>query len=150
MKTHLPLSVSVDDRVATRLRRQAASTPSVDALLAPGRAALTCQALWQQVQDVTAALAAFGVTRGERVGVVLPNGPEMAVALLGVAAGTACATLNPTLQAAELRLPFDDAHTRLVLVPAGECGPICAVARELGLAVVDVDASVRTARVGPP
>jgi acyl-CoA synthetase (AMP-forming)/AMP-acid ligase II len=56
-----------------------------------------CQALWQQVQDLTAALAAYGVTRGERVGVVLPDGPEMAVALLGAAAGTACAPLNPPL-----------------------------------------------------
>ncbi len=35
-----------------------------------------------------------GIGRGERVAIVLPNGPEMAAAFIAVAAGTTSAPLN--------------------------------------------------------
>ena len=37
----------------------------------------------------------MGIGRHDRVAVVLPNGPELAVAILAVAASAACAPMNP-------------------------------------------------------
>ena len=37
----------------------------------------------------------MGIARHDRVVVVLPNGPEMALAFLTVAASAVCAPLNP-------------------------------------------------------
>ena len=131
---------SFNDSLALLLRRQAMSFPHVHALLAPGRKPMAYAALWQQVQDVAVTLAGLGVTRGERVALVLPNGPEMAAAFLAVAAWTACAPLNPAYRATEFRFFLEDARVRLVLIAAGERGPVFIVAQELGLAVVEVEA----------
>mgnify|MGYP003347380203 CR=1 FL=1 len=40
-------------------------------------------------------LNAMGIGRNDRVGMVLPNGPEMAAAFLAVACGATTAPLNP-------------------------------------------------------
>jgi acyl-CoA synthetase (AMP-forming)/AMP-acid ligase II len=44
----------------------------------------------------------MGIGRHDRVGVVLPNGPEMAMAVLSVAASAACAPINPAYGNEEL------------------------------------------------
>jgi hypothetical protein len=71
------------------------------AILAPGRPALSYRRLLEQVQEVGEALGGLGVGRGDRVALVLPNGPEMAVAFLGVAVAATCAPLNPAYRASE-------------------------------------------------
>ena len=73
--------------VAAQVERQ----PDAEAILAPGRVPLTYDRLCRQVDAVVAALNARGLGRGDRVALALPDGPELAVAILGVAAGaTAC------------------------------------------------------------
>jgi acyl-coenzyme A synthetase/AMP-(fatty) acid ligase len=52
------------------------------ALTAPDRADLTYDALRDVVAGVRRQLAARGTGPGDRVAIVLPNGPEMAVAFL--------------------------------------------------------------------
>ena len=47
--------------------------------------------------DIAGQLNARGVGRGDRVAIVLPNGPEMATAFLAVAATATTAPLNPGL-----------------------------------------------------
>src|SRR5262249_28440619 len=68
--------------------RQRGSSP---ALLAPDRPPLGYDALLQQIERVGASLAAMGVGRGQRVALALPNGPEMAVALLSAMSWASCA-----------------------------------------------------------
>ena len=67
---------------------------------APGRAPLTYGRLYRHIDDVVQTLHAMGVGRHDRVALVLPNGPEMAVAFLAVA-GATCAPLNPAYSADE-------------------------------------------------
>ena len=86
---------STSSTLSALLRAHAEQQPHATAVLAPGRAAMTYGALWQQLQDVGAALTSRGVTPSTRVAVALPNGPEMAAAFLGVAACAVCAPLNP-------------------------------------------------------
>ena len=65
------------------------------ALLAPRRPPLSYGRLLVEVEAVAAKLRGFGIGRGDRVAVVLPSGPEMAVAFLGITVGAACVPLNP-------------------------------------------------------
>ena len=112
---------------------------SATALAAPGLPALTHGALRTTVADGARALAAIGIGRGERVALVLPNGPDSAAAFLAVAAHAVACPLNPALTADELRWVLTDLNARAVLVPGGGPQPVAAaVAEDLGLPRVPV------------
>ena len=113
------------------------------ALLAPGRVPLRRSELLRQVLIVAAALRTAGVRRGDRVAVVLPNGPEMAVCFLGVAAVAACAPLNPEYRESEVEFYFDDLQPTLLIVPRGvdSAARRAAVRRAITVADVLVDPS---------
>lgn len=53
-------------------------------------------------------LNALGLGRGDRVAIVLPNGPEMATAFVAVAAAASTAPLNPAYRADELDFYLTD------------------------------------------
>ena len=135
---------TTDFTLAALLREQSIRQPDAPALLAPGRPALSFAGLSQQVAELAAALQSIGVTPSTRVAVILPNGPEMASVFLGAAACSVCAPLNPGYQAAELRFYLQDLRAQVVIVSAGERGPVIDVARELGLSVLEIatDASL--------
>lgn len=134
--------------ISALLRQQATERPSAWALLAPGRLPLTFAGLWDQVQVLVSALQSLGIDHSTRVAVVLPNGPEMAVAFLGVAACAACAPLNPAYEASEFRFYLDDSRAQVVIVREGEGGPVRTVADEMGLTVLEiaVDSSAQAGR----
>ena len=89
-----PIVISIRELLA----EHAAQSPQAEALSAPGRMHLSYQGLLRQVDSVIQALRSWGLGRRDRVALVLPNGPDMAVAFLGSAAGAACAPLNPIYQ----------------------------------------------------
>ena len=62
------------------LKDQAEQNPEAVAIVAPGRPALTYKTLYQQLELAAGWLHGLKVSRNERVAIVLPNGPEMAVA----------------------------------------------------------------------
>ena len=70
-------------------------TADATALGAPGGTPLTYQALRTLVSDVRQALGSRGVGPGDRVAIVLDNGPEMAAAFLSVGSAATAAPLNP-------------------------------------------------------
>src|SRR6267143_561582 len=74
-------------------------TPDAIAIAAPGRTPLTYGRLRTHMGDVIQTLNALGLGRNDRVAIVLPTGPEMAVAFLTIAAGATSAPLNPAYQA---------------------------------------------------
>ena len=63
--------------------------------------------------------AKIGVRPGTCVALVLPDGPELAVACLGVAAGAVAAPLDPAATVPEIEASFDALEARAVIVPAG-------------------------------
>ena len=101
------------------LEHQAKRIPDAPAILAPGRAPLTYGRLYQHIDKMGRALRAMGIGRRDRVAVVLPNGPEMAVAILAVAASAACAPMNPAYGAEELDRYFADLRPRALITQAG-------------------------------
>ena len=88
---------------------------------------------------------ARGIGRGDRVAIVLPNGPEMATAFLSVAAAATTAPLNPAYRADELDFYLTDIGAKAILVAEDETGPAVAVAERLGIGVLRLIALTRRA-----
>ena len=88
------------DTLADLIRRPPGHAGAV-ALVGPGVAPLTHGDLELRIQEWVGVLNALGVGRGDRVAVVLPDGPATAVASLGIASATTCAPLNPAFRRAE-------------------------------------------------
>ncbi len=106
------------------------------AILAPDRATLTHGDLRRLIGETAAQLNALGVGIGDRVAIVLPNGPEMAAAFVAVAATATTAPLNPAYRADELDFYLSDIGAKAILVGAEESGPSVDVAERLRIAVL--------------
>src|SRR5262245_42450951 len=91
------------------------TAPRRTALLAPARAAVTYGALAARTNEAVRALRSLGVGRTDRVAVVLPNGPEAAVAIVAVACGAVCVPLNPGYTADEWQRYFGDLQITALL-----------------------------------
>jgi len=105
------------------------------ALLAQSTPPLTYRALLRQIEETVAALNRVGIGRNDRVGIVLPNGPEMATAFLAVASGAAAAPLNPGYRADEFEFYLSDLNAKAVIIEEGSTSPAIEVANKLGVAI---------------
>jgi acyl-CoA synthetase (AMP-forming)/AMP-acid ligase II len=128
-------------RHATLTALLAAGADDATALHAPGGKPYSYRALRAHVQRTVQALNALGVGRGDRVAIVLPNGPEMASAFVAVASGCAACPLNPAYRADEFEFYLSDLNARALLVEKGSTSPAVAVARKLGVRVLELTAT---------
>jgi acyl-CoA synthetase (AMP-forming)/AMP-acid ligase II len=80
---------------------------------------LTYRLLRQHVGRVADTLASLGVARTDRVAIVMGNGAEAVVAVLGATIAAAAAPLNPACTEDELRYYVDDVSARALIVPRG-------------------------------
>ena len=108
------------------------------AISAPGRRSLSYQALRARVDTTLVSLNALGVGRNDRVAIVLANGPEMATCYMACAAGTTSAPLNPAYRADEFEFYLSDLNAAVLIVEQGSVSPAIAVAKKLGVRVVDL------------
>jgi acyl-CoA synthetase (AMP-forming)/AMP-acid ligase II len=96
---------------------------------------LTYAALRTLVDRAVHSLNGFGIGRGDRVAIVLPNGPEMATAFLAVAAAATSAPLNPAYRLDEFEFYMSDLGAKALIVEAGSASPAIAAAEKLGVAL---------------
>jgi len=115
----------VSERVIDLLAAGDAGAP---ALLSVHGLSMTFGAVRATVERLARDLRAAGVGRGDRVAVVLPNGPEMALTFLGVAACATAAPLNPAYREDEFRFYLDDLHARALITLPGEAAEAHAAA----------------------
>ncbi len=120
------------------IRIQARRRPDAPAIAGPGRAPLAYGRLCVQVDDVVRKLNAMGVGRNERVALALPNGPELAVAMLGVAAAATSAPLDPASRAEEFEAHLTAIRARALIVQAGFDSPARAIAHARGITIVEL------------
>jgi acyl-CoA synthetase (AMP-forming)/AMP-acid ligase II/acyl carrier protein len=120
------------------LQHQNTRIPDACAILAPGRAPLTYGRLYRHIDEMGHTLRAMGVGRHDRVAVVLPNGPEMAVAILAVAASATCAPMNQAYGSEELYRYFADLRPRALITQAGIDSPARSAARARGIRVIEL------------
>jgi acyl-CoA synthetase (AMP-forming)/AMP-acid ligase II/acyl carrier protein len=98
---------------------------------------MTYGALWLQTRDVVRGLRSLGVGRTDRVAVVLPDGPEAAVAMVAVAAGAVCVPLSPGFTDDEYQRYFAELHLAMLLTHA-HSNSASRAAHTLGIPVIEV------------
>jgi acyl-CoA synthetase (AMP-forming)/AMP-acid ligase II len=106
------------------------------AIAAPATPPLTYGSLRRLIASIVASLNAAGIGRNDRVAIVLPNGPGMACAFLGVAAGATAAPLNPAYTEDEFSFYLSDLGTKALIVESGSESPVIASAKKLGIPVI--------------
>jgi len=120
------------------LEHQASRIPDAPAILAPGRAPLNYRRLYQHIYEMERNLRAMGICRHDRIAVALPNGPELAVAIITIAASATCAPLNPAYGIDELDIYFADLNPRALITQAGSQSSARRVALSRGVRVLEL------------
>jgi len=145
--------------VATLFGAHARARPDAAAILAPGRQATTYAVLDDHIRAFAVRLAALGLGRGDRIAVVLPNGPEAAVAFVAIVATAVHCGLNPAYMVDEFRRYLALVRPKAMIVARDGAGAAASVSVELGVPVlalapvVDGPAGAFTIEgpaVGPP
>lgn len=121
------------------LQHQAQHAAST-ALLAPHRNPLSYGELLRCVDEARAALRMHGIEQGDRVALVLANGPELATAFLGVATCATAAPLNPSYRADEFAFYLSDLSPKAIIVERGSDTTAREVAESLGIATLELEA----------
>jgi oxalate---CoA ligase len=117
-----------------------AAAPEALALRAPEDGfGVTYAQLASRVHTLAGRLATLGVRRGDRIALVLPNGPEIVQLVLAITTlGAAAAPLNPAYTSNEFEFYLGDLSPRLLLVPDGEFAAARAMAEAVEIADLGV------------
>lgn len=131
---------TIHDLIAT----QARLTPAAEAILDIERSPLTYARLLQHLQTTQQAFSTMGLGRGDRVAIVLPNGPEMAAAFLATAASCVSAPLNPNYRSTEFDFYLSDLNVSALITLQGLDSPAIESAGRLNIPVIELipDANV--------
>lgn len=106
------------------------------AIGAPGRPWLTYGGLRVLSSQVKTSLNEAGIGRGDRVAIVLPNGPEMAAAFITIAQTAITAPLNPGYRQQEYAFYLEDLNAKALVVAQDDDGPAVQAALEEGMSIV--------------
>ncbi|HLG60228.1 MAG TPA: acyl--CoA ligase [Vicinamibacterales bacterium] len=98
-------------------------------------------ALRRQVQSLAEALAASGVSRGDRVGIALPNGLPNIVSFLAASLAGTAAPLNPGYKEDEFRFYLEDTNAKVLLLPAEGMDEARRAAGNVPILTVEMDAA---------
>jgi acyl-CoA synthetase (AMP-forming)/AMP-acid ligase II/thioesterase domain-containing protein/acyl carrier protein len=124
------------------LKAQAERISEAIAIAAPGRTPLTYGGLFAHVEDVIKTLNSMGVGRNDRVAIVLPNGPEMALAFVAVAAGATSAPLNPAYRQTEFDFYLSDLNAKALIVGSDMDSPARGVAQARDIPIIELTSVV--------
>ena len=106
------------------------------AIGAPGRTALSHGGLRTLAASVVEQLNGFGIGRGDRVALVLPNGPSVASAFVTIACGASTAPLNPAYRAEEFDFYLSDLNAKALVIEAGMDSPARAAAATRNIPII--------------
>ncbi len=121
------------DTLSALIAPHPAEAPAIGALDRPW---LTYGGLRDLTRATRASLRAAGVGPGDRVAIVLPNGPEMATAFVTIAQSATTAPLNPAYRLEEFDFYLTDLRAKAIVLPEGLEGPALEAARNAGLTIL--------------
>lgn len=124
--------------LAAMLKCNARRFGAEPAILGEGGVRLSHQELHAQVVSVVRALNRSGIGRGDRVAIVMPQGPDLALAFLAVAAGATAVPLNPAYLLKDFEFYLRDSRARALLVLQGDNSPAPAAAQMLRMRVLEL------------
>ena len=127
--------MSTRTTIRTLLDRGLGNAPSI---MAPGRQPLSFDALRALADGTGRTLNELGIGRGDRLAIVLPNGPEMAACFMAVGSYATTAPLNPAYRTEEFAFYLSDLRASALVVERGARSPAVAAARELGIGTVEL------------
>ena len=102
------------------------------------RPSLSYAALRDLCTRTVGTLNRLGIGRGDRVAIVLPNGPEMAAAFLAIGSGATTAPLNPAYRAEEFTFYLTDLRAKALVVLQGMASDAREVAARLSIPVLEL------------
>ena len=103
-------------RLLAAIRETADRSPDDVAFLGSGRHTLTYGQLVEQIREIAAALRRAGVQPGDRVAVALPDGPDLAVAVIGISAAATVVPLSPAARDKEIGRQLQSLECRWIVV----------------------------------
>ncbi len=106
------------------------------AIAAADRETLTYAALGAAVVETQRSLNSAGLGRKDKVAIVLPNGPDMAVAFVALSGSVIAAPLNPAFREDEFRFYMQDLDVKALVVEKASASPAVAAAKSLGIPVM--------------
>jgi oxalate---CoA ligase len=110
--------------------------PADPAIAVPGGPRLNYRELREQVSSAADHLAQLGVSRNDRVALVLPNSTEAIVLFLAAATAGTAAPLNAAYKEDEFRFYLQDTGATVLIVPPGQ-GEAARRAMAPGVALVE-------------
>ncbi|MEL6159245.1 MAG: AMP-binding protein [Cyanobacteria bacterium J06627_32] len=117
---------------------QVASCPAV--IKTQGKIVSYAQ-LWQSTVKIAGQLRQLGICKNDTVAIVMPNGPEMAISFLAVAAVATAAPLNPAYQTPEFDFYLSDLEAKALIVPQGSASQAMEVAQQYNILVLKLGES---------
>jgi oxalate---CoA ligase len=120
------------------LKEQAEQNPRAAAILAPNRPPLSYFGLLHHIENTVNQLKMKGVSRNDRVAIVLPNGPEMATSFLSVASVAVSAPLNPSYCTNEFDFYLSDLNARALIIQENHDSPAREVALRHDISVIEI------------
>ncbi len=124
--------------ISTLAELLAAGAADRPAIRAPERPPLSYGGLRALAERTVGNLNALGIGRGDRVAIVLPNGPEMAAAFVAIAGAATTAPLNPAYKDEEFEFYLTDLKAKALVVQQGMETPARAVAARLSVPVLEL------------
>ena len=149
MDTSGKMSSYLHRNILDLIEHQAERRPDAIAFEDTGDLALSYGDVAAKVRNLGASLTANGVQRDSRVAIVLPNGVEMALALLGVSVTAIAAPLNPAYRREEFRSYFEAIRVGFLVVCKDSDTVAGEVAAEMGIKVLELSGGGELAQTGP-
>ena len=112
--------------------------PSAPAISAPGKEPMTYGQLDILSKNTISKLNTLGISRNDRVAIVVPNGPEMAAIFISVARGATAAPLNPNYTTDEYEFYLSDINAAALIVESKKNCPSAVAAKNLGIKVIEL------------
>ena len=106
------------------------------ALFAPDRNPLSCGRLCRQIEYTVSFLNGHGLGRDDRIGTILPDGPEMATLFLSCIAGGAFVPLRPNDGEQAYDLGISGLRIDALVVQKGSDSPACSIAQKKGIPLI--------------
>ncbi len=128
------------DKPETVLDLLQSGEPDAPALGGERRDSMTFAGLRALCRETAASLAAHGIGRGDRVAIVLPNGPETATAFVAMAGCATTAPLNPAYRAEEFRFYLSDLRANALIIERDMESPARQAAADLSVPIIELSA----------
>jgi len=134
--------------IATLIARQVAARPESPAIVMSNGKFLTYGRLGEQIAAFGARLRANAIGRSARVAILLPHGPELAVAIVGAACHAVAVPINPNLTTTELDSLFAALRIDAIVTSKRAEGAASDVAVTHGIRLIDMAADEPRTLIG--